>query len=166
MWNRKGKLMFTIKHFNRVVKEIRGVHRQSPFCCKKNRLSYKLSKLNSQYRGMVAERLVRDIYKSQNKSVFYFGGSRSYDMLVNGYKVEVKSCLAVAKTVRGEIKYTYEFKHICPANFHKLVLVFISPEGVKMRVMSSKTASKYLGVKNRHKNLYVGQKILGKVLAA
>lgn len=154
--------MFTIKHLDKVLGEIKSFHRKSIFCYTKNRLSYKLSKMNSQCRGGAVERMIRDYYRSLGKKVFYFGGSASFDMIVDGYRIEVKSALA---RMDGN-KYCYKFQHICPGNFYKLILVFISPEGLSVRSLDSRTVAKYLGSKYSHKNLYVGKKIVGKVLAA
>ncbi len=158
--------MFTIKHLDKVLGEVRGFHNKSIFSPKKNILSYRLSRMSSQYRGGVIERMIRDYYKKSGKKVSYVGGSASFDMMVNGRRVEVKSALARMSITNGTVKYAYNFQHICPNNFHKLVMVFVSPEGLTTRVMDSRTVAKYLGTKKRHKNLYVSKKILGKVLAA
>jgi|LakMenEpi03Aug12_release.lakeMendotaPanAssembly.Ray.scaffolds.fasta_scaffold160958_3 hypothetical protein len=158
--------MFTTKNLDRVLNEVRGLHNKSIFSPKKSILAYRLSKMSSQYRGNAIERMIRDYYKSTGKIVSYIGGSASFDMMVNGRKVEVKSALARVGVVGGVVKYSYKFQHICPNNFHKLVLVFVSPEGLSVRVMDSRTAAKYLGSKRAHRNLYVGKRIVGKVLAA
>ena len=158
--------MFTIKSLDKALGEIRNINKKSPFCPKKHLVAYRLSKMSRNYRGGVVERMVRDYYKKMGKAVFHIGGNSSYDMLVNGHKIEVKSALAKVNIVGGVIKYTYKFGHIRPANFSKLVLVFISPEGITARVINSNTAAKYTGSKNKHKDLYVGKKIFGKVLAA
>jgi hypothetical protein len=156
--------MFTIKHLDKILGEVRGFHKKSPFCPRKNLLTYRLSKMNSQYRGIVTERMVRDYYKSIGKKVRYFGGSQSFDMSVNGRRIEVKS--AIGRPNANNTNYTYHFQHICANNFDKLVLVFISPEKIHMRIMDSNTVAKYVGAKKKHKSLYVRKKILGKVLAA
>ena len=158
--------MFTTEHLDRVLGEVRGYHKESIFCPKKNLLAYRLSKMSSQYRGGVVERLIRDYYIGSGKDVNYIGGSKPYDMVVNGRKIEVKSALARMVIVGGRVKYTYKFKHICPNNFHKLVMVFISPEGLTSRIMDTRTVAKYTGSKYYHKDLHVGKKIFGKVLAA
>lgn len=158
--------MFTTKHLDKVLGEVRGLHKKSIYCPKKNLLSYRLSKMSSQYRGGTIERMIRDYYKDNNKNVVYIGGSHSFDMLVDGRKIEVKSSLATMTIVGGVVKYSYKFQHICPNNFHKLVMVFVSPEGLTVRVMDSRTVAKYLGTKYSHKDLHVGKRVLGKVLVA
>ena len=162
----KGNKMFTTEHLDKVLGEVRGYHNKSIFCPKKNLLAYRLSKMGSQYRGGAVERIIRDYYIDAGYDVTYIGGSNSYDMIVNNRKIEVKSSLAKMSIVGGIVKYKYSFKHICPNNFHKLVMVFISPEGLTARVMDSRTVAKYTGTKYCHKDLSVGKKIFGKVLAA
>ena len=158
--------MFTTKNLDRVLAEMRNHNKKSPFCPKKHLVAYRLSRMSRNYRGVAIERMVRDYYKKIGKTVFHVGGNSSYDMIVNGHKIEVKSALAKMTVVGGVVKYSYKFGHIRPANFSKLVLVFISPEGISARVMNSNTVAKYTGSKNKHKDLFVGKKILGKVLAA
>ena len=158
--------MFTTEHLDKVLGEVSGYHNKSIFCPKKNLLAYRLSKMSSQYRGGAVERIIRDFYIESGHRVTYVGGSKSYDMIVDGRKIEVKSALAKMSVVGGVVKYKYNFKHICPNNFHKLVMVFISPEGLTVRVMDTRTVAKYTGTKYHHRDLHVGKKIFGKVLVA
>jgi len=154
--------MFTTKNLDDALDEVRGFHESTIFCPEKSLIAYRLSKMSRNYRGAVVERMIRDYYVDHGKDVDYYGGSNSFDMMVDGKKVEVKSALAT----KSNTGYAYRFQHICPAHFHKLVLVFISPEGITSRVMDTRTAAKYTGSKYSHKGLYVGKRILGRVLAA
>lgn len=159
--------MFTIKHLDKVLGEVKGFHNKSIFSPKKSKLAHRLSKMNSQYRGGTIERMIRDYYISKKYNVKYFGGRNSFDMIVNGKKIEVKSALAQEKIVYGGVrKYTYQFKHICPKNFHKLIMVFIAPEGITVRVMDSRTVAKYMSSSRKHNDLYVDRRVFGKVLVA
>lgn len=158
--------MFTVNDLDNALPEVRGLQAKSLFCAEKSLISYRLSRMSRNYRGKTIEIMVKNYLKKLGKKVFHIGNSCSFDMIVDGYKVEIKSSLAVAKTVRGVMEYKYKFGHICPSNFHKLILVFISPENVDCRILDSRTVAKYLGVKYTHKDLRVGKKILGKVLAA
>ena len=158
--------MFTTKHLNRALGEISGLNKKSIFSPRKNMLSYRLSKMSSQYRGNVLERMVRDYYKAIGKNVMHLGGGASFDMLVDGRRVEVKSALARPHYSKGKISYSYNFQHIRPDNFHKLIMIFVSPEGLDIRSMDSRTVAKYLGCKYSHKTLHVGKRILGSRLAA
>jgi hypothetical protein len=165
--------MFTIKHLDKILAEIGDKSPKSIFSYKKNPIAYKLSRIeDNRKRGHVVERLVRDIFLSQNKKVQYIGGKHSFDMMVDNCRVEIKSSLASASVVGGMVRYSYQFQNIKTQNFDKLILVFISPEGLVMRQMSSKMADKYLANAKTYKNgktLAIGKfcsKSVGKVLAA
>lgn len=158
--------MFTTKHLDKALTEVSGFHARSPFSPKKNLLTYRLSKMSSQYRGNVLERMVRDYYKSIGKRVVHIGGSSSFDMLVNGRRIEVKSALGRPMVSNGKIRYSYNFQHICPNNFHTLIMIFVSPEGLEIRSMDSRTVAKHLGAKKKHKSLRMSKRIIGKRLAA
>ena len=158
--------MFTTNHLDNVLGEIKGYNTERIFSKKKNILAYRLSTMNSQYRGNAAEKMIRDYYINAGYSVKYISGNNPYDMLVNGRKVEVKSALATRKVIQGVEQYRYCFKHICPNNFHKLVMVFISPNDVVARVMNTETVVKYLGTKYTHKDLHLGHNTFGRLLSA
>lgn len=158
--------MFTTKHLDKVLGEVRNATKNSPFSPKKSLLAYRLSKMSRNYRGTTIEMMLRDYFVKKGCVVKHIGHSNKYDLYVNGKKIEVKSALARQKIVGGKIKHEYKFAHVCPSKFHKLVLVYVSPQGLEMRTMDSRTAAKRLGVKNKHKDLYSGYKKLGKVLAA
>lgn len=158
--------MFTTKHLNRALGEIKNYNKKSIFSPRKNLLCYRLSKMSSQYRGSVLERMVRDYYKNIGKNVEYYGGSSSFDMMVDGRRIEVKSSLAQPQFSKGKISYSYHFQHIRPDNFHKLIMIFVSPEGLTIRSMDSRTVAKHLGAKKKHKSLRMSKKIFGKRLAA
>jgi len=110
--------------------------------------------------------MVRDYYKSIGKNVVHYGGNASFDMMVDNRKIEVKSALARPQRSKGKVAYSYHFQHICPNNFHTLIMIFVSPEGIEVRSMDSRTVAKYLGAKKKHKSLRMSKKIFGKRLAA
>ena len=164
--------MFTTKHLDKVLGEIRGLHAKSIYSPKKNLTTYRLSRMSSQYRGAAIERMVRNYYRSKGKIVEYFGGTNPFDMRVNGRRIEVKSSLATASVVGGNLRYSYQFQNIKTENFDMLVLVYVSPEGFSVRCMSKQTAEKYLANSNYYSNgqtLYVGRTVkslAGRVLTA
>lgn len=164
--------MFTTKHLDKVLSEVRGLHQKSIFSPKKSILAYRLSKMSSQYRGSAIERLVRDMYLAKKKKVRYIGGSNSFDMMVGRDRVEVKSSLATASVIGGMVRYSYQFQNIKTDNFDKLVMVFISPDGLQVRQMSCKIVKKYLANSTYYANgqtLYVGRntrKLAGRRVAA
>ena len=160
--------MFTESDLCDVVREIRGLRYVSPFSKKKNAVSYRLSRMNSQCRGNAIEKLVRNYFVKNNLNVKYIGGSNTFDMRVNGLRVEVKSSLCKISIVGGKVHYSYNFKHIKPKNFDKLVMVYISPTNIEARIVDSRTVAKYLNNKNKHKSFFISQKTrkVGKSLAA
>ena len=159
--------MFTIKSLNRALKNVRDSHNSGIFSPSKSLLSYRLSRRSSQHRGRVIEDMIKDYYISKGKSVWYYGGSHPFDMRVDGKRIEVKS--ALARCDNGCSKYSYNFQHIKPHNFDKLIMVFINPEGIKTRVVDSRTVAKYMGSCKKHKSIYIGKKnpkIMGKLMTA
>lgn len=160
--------MITLKTLDRVLKDIRDSENKGLFHPRKSLIAYRLSRMSSQYRGRVIERMIRDYYISKKKNVWYYGGSHPFDMRVNGKRIEVKSALARQEN-KGSKNYSYNFQHIKPHNFDKLIMVFISPEGIHTRVVDSRTVAKHLGCCKKHKSVYVGKKTtkrMGKVFVA
>ena len=160
--------MITLKTLNRALKAVRDTENKGLFSPNKSMVAYRLSRMSSQYRGRVIERMIRDYFISKKKNVWYFGGSHPFDMRVNGKRIEVKSALA-RKENKNSKKYSYNFQHIKPHNFDKLIMVFISPEGIQTRVVDSRTVAKHLGCYKKHKSVYVGKrndKRIGKVMVA
>lgn len=164
--------MFTTKHLDKVLIEVRGMNRKSVYSAKKNMLAYRLSKMSSQYRGSVLERMIRDLLIAKNKKVRYIGGSHPFDLLVGNERVEIKSSLAAVSTIGGKIRYSYQFQNIKTKNFDKLIMIFVSPEGLQIRQMTRDMVRKYLKGSKYYANgqtLYVGRtvkKFAGQRIAA
>lgn len=128
--------MFTIKHLNNVLSEIKGLKRQSVFSNSKNALAYRLSQMNNQQRGSAIEKIIRDILIKNGKKVQYIGGTHPFDMRVNGKRVEIKSAMPrVIKTKKGQTLY-YQFQNIKTKNFDKIILVFVTPKGLVTKTVS------------------------------
>lgn len=160
--------MITVKTLDRALKAISDSSNKGLFNPRKSLVAYRLSRMSSQYRGRVIESMVRDYYISKQKNVWYYGGSHPFDMRVDGKRIEVKSALARKKN-KNSTDYSYNFQHIKPHNFDKLIMVFISPEGISTRVVDSRTVAKHMGSSKKHKSVRVGKrsnKIIGKVLTA
>jgi hypothetical protein len=62
-------------------------------------------------------------------------------MLVDGQRVEVKSSLA-RQLPSG--RHFYQFQNIKTKNFDKIVLVYITPNGIKTKTLTKKTMMKKL----------------------
>ena len=164
--------MLDIKHLDKVLAEIRYLNRKSPYSATKSMLCYRLSRMSSQRRGGVLERMIRDLFVAKNKQVRYIGGTHSFDMLVGSERVEVKSSLATISVVGGKIRYSYQFQNVKTKNFDKLVMIFVSPEGLQIRQMSRSVVKKFLRGSKHYSNgqtLYVGRTVksfVGKRIAA
>jgi len=136
--------MFTVNHMNRVLCEIKGLGSKSVFSIRKSRLTYRLSCMNSQHRGAIIEKMIRDRFIMQGKRVRYIGGSNSFDMLVDGERVEIKSSLPmVIPTKKGHTLF-YRFQNIKTKYFDKIVLVYVSPNGLRVKTFTKKTMMKML----------------------
>lgn len=160
--------MITLKTLDRALQAIRDSENKGLFHPRKSLVAYRLSRMSSQYRGRVIERMIRDYYISKKKNVWYYGGTHPFDMRVNGKRIEVKSALARKESKKSK-DYSYNFQHIKPHNFDKLIMVFISPEGISTRVVDSRTVAKHMGSRKKHKSVRVGKrsnKRMGKVLVA
>lgn len=165
-------MVFTTKHLDKVLCEVRGLNQKSMYSHRKNMLAYRLSKMSSQYRGSILERMVRDLFISKKKTVRYIGGSHPFDMMIGRERVEVKSSLATVSVVNGKIRYSFKFQNIKTDNFDKLIMIFVSPEGLEIRQMSRAVVRKHLSDAAHYSNgqtLYVGRtvkKLSGKRIAA
>ena len=100
--------MFTTKNLDDALDEVRGFHESTIFCPEKSLIAYRLSKMSRNYRGAVVERMIRDYYVDHGKDVDYYGGSNSFDMMVDGKKVEVKSALATKSNTGYAYRFAYE----------------------------------------------------------
>jgi hypothetical protein len=100
--------------------------------------------MNSQHRGAIIEKMIRDRFIMQGKRVKYIGGSNSFDMLVDGERVEIKSSLPqVIPTKKGHTLF-YRFQNIKTKYFDKIVLVYVSPNGLRVKTFTKKTMMKML----------------------
>lgn len=124
---------------------------KSIFSYSKNRLSYRLSKMDNYKRGRCVEHIVREVLSYHNYDVTYFGGRHPFDMLVNNrIRVEVKSGVATGTIVNGKMQYSYQFHSIKEECFDRLILVFISPEGLDIRQLDKRTVTRYLANSTRY----------------
>lgn len=134
---------------------------KSIFSYSKNRLAYRLSKMDNYKRGRCVEYIVWDVLVHHNYDVEYFGGRHPFDMLVDDtIRVEVKSSVATGTMSKGKLAYNYQFHSIKEECFDRLILVFISPEGLDIRQLNKRTVSRYLANCTRYndgKVLQVGR---------
>lgn len=140
--------MFTLKHMNRVLGEIKGLKKKSVFSIKKNALAYNLSQMNNQHRGAIVEKMVRDILIKHGKKVEHIGGNHSFDMRVDGRRVEIKSSMPCVVPNKNGGTLIYRFQNIKTQYFDKIILVYITPKGLIMKQYDKRTMAKML---KRHK---------------
>ena len=139
--------MFTMKNLNRVLKEIPALDQTNPYSINKSKVSYKLQQISScRQRGYAVEAMVRDELILMGYKVEHLGFRYSYDLRVDGNRVEVKSALArTKKLVRsGKFYETYDFQNIKTDCFDYLVLVFITPNGLISRMLTQEQAEDML----------------------
>jgi len=139
--------MFTMKHLERVIPELKGYTKERVYSFAKNRLSYKLSLMSSKHRGTCIESMIRDEYIIRGHRVEYFSGNCCFDMRVDGRRIEVKSSLAQPYySVRtGKISCRYNFQNIKTECFDCLILVFVHPEqGLILRKLGKKSVDTYI----------------------
>lgn len=138
--------MFTNRDLDRVIPELQGLKRRSPFSPSKNLSAYRLSKMNSQYRGRAIEKMVRNGLLKKH-TTDYHGGSYSHDMTLNKkIRVEVKSALAVPVMNKRskKVSYRFNFQHVRLKKFDILFLVYVTPTGLKLRWMTRATAREFV----------------------
>jgi hypothetical protein len=100
--------------------------------------------MNNQHRGAIIEKMVRDRYIMQGKRVKYIGGNNSFDMLVDGERVEVKSSLPQVIPTKSGNTFIYRFQNIKTKYFDKIVFVYVSPNGLRVKTFTKKTMMKML----------------------
>lgn len=134
--------MFTMKHLKKVLPEIKGYQRKSVYSMHKNMLCCTLSQMPSRHRGTAIEGIVRDRLITMGFRVDHLGGTHSFDMRVDGYRVEVKSSLSHSKiSLRNQKPASfYNFQNIKTNCFDYLVLVFVQPKGLLIRMLTQEQA--------------------------
>jgi hypothetical protein len=142
--------MLTLRDMNKVLGEIKGLNKcKAIYNRKKNALCYKLSKMCTQHRANVIERMMRDYLITMGNRVDYYGGSHPYDMMVNGKRVEIKSSLACRTSSSS---YRYRFQNIKTSYFDQIILVFVTPHGIILKKMSSDNMGKKIATAKYHAN--------------
>jgi len=133
--------MFTMKNLRKVLPEIKGYKRESVYSIGKNKLCWELRQMSSRHRGTAIECIIRDELITAGFRVDHIGGSHPFDMKVDGYKVEVKSSLAHQKLFSGnKVSYFYNFQNIKTNHFDYLILVFVQPRGLLIRMLTKEQA--------------------------
>lgn len=101
-----------------------------------------LSVLEKWQRAFVIERIVGEEARKAGNEVVHYGGSSAFDILINGKRVEVKSALCRGKNKNfsdpKNAKYQqYTWSGIKPNNFDYLVMVAVTPNGLRYDLVPS-----------------------------
>jgi hypothetical protein len=121
--------------FDLAVLEMNSVKKAKPkFSPKKHYLAWRLSRMKGNPRGNAVERMIRHYFEQKGRAVQVFGKNFTFDLLVNGKRVEIKSALA---TFAGNKLY-YRFQHVGLDCFDTIVLVGIAPHGINVKIVSKK----------------------------
>jgi hypothetical protein len=99
--------------------------------------------------------MVMRMFERSGQNIYKMGGNnKKYDLWANDEKIEIKSSLARQKITRNSIYYTYSFVDIKPECFDRLVLVYICPEGLKLRILTKRAVYVRVSNKKRGQNGY------------
>lgn len=132
--------MLTLKDLSVAKKHIEESYALDHYSKKQNALAYKLCRANPVTRSEQVEALTWLLFKKGGYNVYRMGGlKKKYDLWVNDERIEVKSSLATKCSSRNDQEnYTYTFPGIKPECFDRLVLAYITPNGVKFNILTQR----------------------------
>lgn len=132
--------MLTLKDLSSAKKFLKKNYAVEYYSPKQNKLSYELCAMNSVERSDTIEAMVLRLFMKRGYNVYRMGGlKKKYDLLVNEERIEIKSSLATKHTTKkGYDYYTYTFSGLKPEHFDRLVLVYVSPKGLELSVLTSR----------------------------
>ena len=133
--------MLTLKDLSDAKKLLKKVYAKGYdyYSPDQNSLSYELCTMSNTERSDAVEVMVMSLFDRSGQNTYKMGGlKKKYDLWANDEKIEVKSSLARQKKNRNGVHYTYSFADIKPECFDRLVLVYISPEGLKLRILTKR----------------------------
>lgn len=133
--------MLTLKDLSNAKKFLKKMYAKDYdyYSPKQDSLSYKLCTMSNTERSDSIEVMVMKLFERSGQNIYKMGGNnKKYDLWANEEKIEIKSSLARKKNARGNIYYTYSFVDIKPECFNRLVLAYISPEGLKLRILTQR----------------------------
>ena len=138
LWSRK---VLTLKDLSAAKKFLKKMYAKDyPYYSpERNSLSYDLCTMSNTERSDSVEVMVMKLFERSGKNIYKMGGNnKRYDLWANEEKIEIKSSLARQKNARGNVYYTYSFADIKPECFDRLVLVYICPEGLRLRILTQR----------------------------
>lgn len=134
--------MLTLKDLSAAKKFVKKMNAMdyNYYSPKQNAVSYDLCTQSKTERSDNVEALVMQLFERSGYNLYKMGGTnKKYDLWANDEKIEVKSSLAEKRVSRnGEVYYTYSFMDVKPELFDRLVLVYITPNGVNFRILTKR----------------------------
>ena len=134
--------MLTLKDLSAAKKFVKKMNAldYNYYSPKQNPVSYDLCTQSKTERSDNVEALVMKLFERSGYNLYKMGGTnKRYDLWANEEKIEIKSSLAEkCVTRRGEIYYTYAFMGVKPECFDRLVLAYITPNGVDFRILTKR----------------------------
>ena len=122
--------------FNTAIEECTKDSIRDDFSPEKNFTAWRLSEMTTKQRGERCEKAVCTILSEMGYTgIEHIGGSHPFDIDTDQGRSEVKS----AMVQKGQERFY--FKGIKPENFDDLVLVFIHPDYIEIRHLTSRRAS-------------------------
>ena len=101
--------------------------------------AWRLSEMTTKQRGERCEKAVCTILSEMGYTgIEHIGGSHPFDIDTDQGRVEVKSAMV---TKHGNRQQRYLFQAVKPENFDDLVLVFVHPDYIEVRHLTSRRAS-------------------------
>jgi hypothetical protein len=150
-------MMLTLKDLSAAKKFLKKMYAQGYdyYSSKKNVLSYELCTMSNTERSDSIEVMVMRLFEQSGQNIYKMGGNnKKYDLWANDEKIEIKSSLARQNNARGNIYYTYAFADIKPECFDRLVLAYICPEGLKLRILTKRAVYARVASRKRGVNGY------------
>lgn len=132
-------MMLTLKDLSTAKKFLKKMYAKDyPYYSpEKNDLCYDLCTMSNTQRSDSVEVMVMKLFEQSGQNIYKMGGNKQkYDLWANEEKIEIKSSLARQKKGRDGVYYTYSFSDIKPECFDRLVLAYICPEGLKLRILT------------------------------
>lgn len=132
--------MITLKDLDCAEKILQKGYALDYYSPKKNKLAYKLCGMNPVERSDKLEAIIFSLLKKKGYNVYRMGGlKKRYDLWANDERIEVKSSLAErCVTRKGDEYYTYTFPGVKPECFDRLVLVYVTPTGVELSILTKR----------------------------
>lgn len=131
--------MLTLKDLSEAKKFLKKMYALDYYSPKQDVLSYELCTMSNTERSDSIEVMIMRMFERSGQNIYKMGGNnQKYDLWANEEKIEIKSSLARQKTNRNSIYYTYSFVDIKPECFDRLVLAYISPNGLKLRILTKR----------------------------